>query len=509
MKNNHREPERPLDQPPQILAAVDLGSNSFHMIVSQLRNGELNTIDRLKETIRLGAGLDSSKRLTDKAQSRALECLQRFGERLRDLPQGNVRAVGTNTLRRARNANKFLANAQQALGHPIDIISGIEEARLIYLGIAQTLSTENNRRLAIDIGGGSTECIIGTGTTPIAKESLHVGCISMSTRYFGDGKISSKRIRRAVMAVLQEFEPIQLSFQNLGWDEAVGSSGTFRAVMKVMAAAGWSQNYITQQGLESLLEAMIDAGHVDKLDLPELSDDRRPVFPGGVAIVHAIFKAFKLKRLSVSDGALREGLLYELLGRIFREDTRTQSVNMLAERYHIDSKHALRVNATAQYCLEQISLPKTIDFTIASQRLEWAANLHEIGLDISHSQYHKHGGYILENSELSGFGRQEQKVLAVLVRSHRRKFPLKLSNELSAPWDEFTKTLAIILRLSVLLHRSRSLDAVPDVKLKMNGESLKIDFPKRWLAQHPLTQADLDQEAEYLEKTGFQLRYES
>lgn len=496
-------------KPPDLIAAVDLGSNSFHMIVSKLRDGELHTIDRLKETVRLAAGLDDMGRLTEQAQTDALECLERFGERLRDIPDDSIRAVGTNTLRRARNAAEFLIEAERALGHTIDIISGVEEARLIYLGVARTLSSDSKRRLVMDIGGGSTEFIIGSGSKPITKESLHMGCVSMSNRQFPKGKISNKRFQRATVLALQEIEPIQLSFRNLGWDEAVGSSGTLRTVVRVLNSTGWSKNGITLDGLEQLVQAMLEAGHIDNLDLPELNADRKPVFAGGVAIVYAAFKSLQIERLKVSNGALREGLLYDLLGRIFREDTRANSVDRLAERYHIDFKHASLVAATARYCLDQVSLPDGLDRAIAVQRLEWAAMIHEIGQDISQSQYHKHGAYVLENADLAGFGRQEQKVIAILVRTHRRKFQLKLFESLSAPWNEAVITLAIVLRLSVVLHRSRSIDALPDFELALEKQSLKITFPKDWLEQHRLTHADLDQEAAYLADAGIGLEWVS
>lgn len=498
-----------MNRTPELVAAVDLGSNSFHMKVSRLRQGELHTVDRLREMIRLAAGLDLSKNLTNNAQTRALECLERFGERLRGMPPGTVRAVGTNTLRSAQNSSQFLDKAERALGHPIDIISAIEEARLIYLGVAHSLWSDNKRRLVIDIGGGSTEFIIGTGTMPITKESIYMGCVSMSCSFFADGKITNKRFKQAVISALRELEPYQRAFQGMGWDEAVGASGTLRSVNKVLNATGWCKNGITLDGLEQLVEVITEVDHAEKLDLPELKPDRKIVFPGGVAIAYAAFKALQIKRMTVSDGALREGLLYDLLGRIFHEDTRSNSVKLIADRYHVDLEHASRVNATAQYCLTQISLPQTVEKTVASQWLEWASQLHEIGHDIAHSQYQKHGAYVLEHADLPGFGQHEQKLLALLVRAHRRKFPLKIFNQLAPPLTKAAVVLALMLRLAVLLHRSRSRNPLPEFSLEIDDCSVQLKFPENWLEDHPLTRADLELEADYLYAVEIQLRFDS
>lgn len=492
---------------PELVAAVDLGSNSFHMKVSRLRNGELHTVDRLREVVRLAAGLDSSKNLTKQAQNTAMECLERFGERLRDMSVGSVRAVGTNTLRSARNSAQFLIQAEQALGHPIDIISGVEEARLIYLGVAHSLSSDGKSRLVIDIGGGSTEFIIGTGTTPIRKESLHMGCVSMSVSQFAGGEITNKRFNQALILARQELEPFKRGFQRVGWDDAVGASGTLRSIRKVLEASG-SNDGITLSGLEYLVDTIKKTNHVEELDLPSLDPDRKVIFPGGVVIAYAAFKELGIKRMLVSDGALREGLLYELLGRIFHEDTRSNTVKMLADRYHVDLPHAFHVNATAQFFLTQISLPRNVEKTTVSQWIEWATQLHEIGRDIAHSQYHKHGAYILEHADMPGFGQQEQKLLAYLVRAHRRKFPLKLFSQLPPPLDKLARNLSIILRLAVLLRRSRSPDTLPDLRLEIDNDAVTIKFPKSWLDEHPLTQADLGQEAIYLNSVGINYRFD-
>ncbi len=492
---------------PEIVAAVDLGSNSFHMIVAKLNDGQLQTIDRMKEMVRLAAGLDQNKRIKQDVQTRALDCLERFGQRVRELPLGSVRAVGTNTLRSAHESADFLQNAEIALGHPIEIISGIEEARLIYLGVARSLAAVELRRLVMDIGGGSTEFIIGSGSTPLQKESLHMGCVSMSRSHFSDGKISSKRMKRAILAANQELEPIIPAFSKSQWQHAVGASGTLRAINKVLDATNWSNNGITLDGLERLLEAVIDAGHTDHLDLPELSENRREVFPGGVAITYSTFKSLGIESMRVSDGALREGLLYDLMGRIYHEDVRELSVRALAERYHYDHEHADRIIKTIEYCLDQIELPIDLIRKTALQWLDWAVRLHEIGIAIAHSHHQKHAAYIIEHADIAGFSRQDQKLLATLVRIHRRKYVSKLLDELAPPWNTAAKNLSIILRLAILLHRSRHTDSIPKFKLNLDKKGLDIRFEKNWLDSNPLTQADLEQEASYLEAAGFGLQF--
>lgn len=496
-----------IKKPPELVAAVDLGSNSFHMIVAKLGNGQLSIVDRLREMVRLAAGLDESSFLSEEAQQRALACLERFGQRLRDMPPHSVRAVGTNTLRRARNADEFLVRAERALGHPIDIVSGIEEARLIYLGVAHSLASDGKRRLVIDIGGGSTEFIIGTGTTPLRKESLQIGCVSMSHRYFGDGKITNKRFKKAVINAQQELEPFETIFQKSCWEEAVGASGTLRAIDKVLRATGWSKEGITLEGLTRLADAIIEAGQIDKIRLPDLSPERYPIFPGGLAIIYASFIILGIGQMKVSEGALREGLLYDLLGRLYHEDSRSHSVKTLAHRYHVDLDHAERIIETVKACLDQIHPIEPFDKDTAIQWLEWAAQLHEIGLDIAHHQYHKHSAYIIEHADLAGFSQQDQKLLATLVRAHRRKFPLKLFNELAHPWKAAALPLAIILRLAVLLHRGRHAEPLPHFEFCIEENRIALKFPIGWLENHPLTQADLEQEAAYLEATGFNLTF--
>jgi exopolyphosphatase/guanosine-5'-triphosphate,3'-diphosphate pyrophosphatase len=496
------------NQQPEIVAAVDLGSNSFHMIVCSLNNGIPQTIDRLREMVRLASGLDSNNILNESTQNRALACLERFGQRIRHFPPGSVRIVGTNTLRTAKNASQFLLKAEQALNHPIHIISGIEEARLIYLGVAYSLSSNANLRLVMDIGGGSTEYIIGTGETPKEKESLHMGCVSVSNAFFKDGRLSKDAFIQATLFAEQKLEPFQRKFQCNNWDEAIGASGSLRSIAKVLQATNWSNNGITRQGLEKLVAHLNQCNHVNELNLPELNPERLPVFPGGVAIVHATFKSLGIEQMTVADGALREGLIQDLLGRIYNHDMRSATVQAVADRYRIDQKHATRIKQTIKVILKQLCANYSwANDENCTQFLDWAADLHEIGIDIAHSQYHKHSAYIIENADLAGFSNQDQILLASIIRSHRRKFSLALFNDLPSPWNVYAPYLTLVLRLAVLLHRNRHEHKLPDFKIALIKTKISLQFPNAWLTQSPLTHADLIQEADHLKSAGLKLEF--
>ncbi|MFZ2171212.1 MAG: exopolyphosphatase [Methylococcaceae bacterium] len=495
-------------KPPETVAAVDLGSNSFHMIVCSLNNGNLQTIDRLKEMVRLASGLDENNVLDEYTQNRALACLERFGQRIRNFPPGSVRIVGTNTLRTAKNAGQFLIKAEQALNHPIHIISGIEEARLIYLGVAYSLSSNANLRLVMDIGGGSTEYIIGTGDTPKDKESLHMGCVSVSNTFFKDGRLSRRAFNQATLFAEQKLEPFQRKFQRNNWDEAIGASGSLRAIAKVLQAKNWSNNGITWDGLEKLVAHLNECNHINELNLPELDSERLPVFTGGLAIVHATFKSLGIEQMTVADGALREGLIQDLLGRIYDHDMRFATVQSMTDRYHTDKKHAARIKQTLSIMLKQLSDNCSwANDENSTQFLNWAADLHEIGIDIAHSQYHKHGAYIIENGDLAGFSKQDQILLATIIRLHRRKFHRAFFEELTSPWDTHAPYLTLILRLAVLLHRNRHEHELPNFRIEIIKSRIQLQFPEDWLNQSPLTHADLILEADYLKSAGFKLEF--
>ena len=494
---------------PRMIAAVDLGSNSFHLKVASVQNNSLKIIDRMREMVRLGGGLDDKQRLTAEVQTRALECLGRFGERLRGIPSENVRIVGTNTLRKARNSRTFIGAWEAALGHPIEIISGIEEARLIYQGVAHSLAADDDQeRLVVDIGGGSSEIIIGRGFKPMYLESLYMGCVSMSKRYFGKGVINTNTFRKAQLSALVELEPIMLRYRKIGWSEAIGASGTIRAAARLTHDQGWCPpGSITASGLKKLTALLCEIGVVSGMsELPGMDPERAPVLPGGIAILQSIFEALEIESMQISDGALREGLLYDLLGRLQHADVRSLSVSALAKRYHTDSAHSELVGNTALMLYRQIAGPWKLEAGIWELLLGWSAQLCEVGLDIAHNQYHKHGAYIVEYSDLAGFSRHEQLCLSILVRAHRRKFPEALIATLPEPYCQSVEKLAILLRLAVLLHRSRTNDLPADLHLKIRKKKeLVLQFPSGWLTQHQLLQADLLQEAEYLRSSQFAL----
>ncbi len=492
---------------PTTIAAIDLGSNSFHMLVARVEQGSFRVVDRMRGMIRLAAGLDADNLLGDKAIARALTCLEQFGERVRDLPRAAVRVVGTNTLRKARNAADFIARGEFALGHSIDIISGHEEARLIYLGVSHGLEDEADIRLVVDIGGGSTEFILGRRFDPLHMESLHMGCVSHSALYFPDGVINPATMRAAEIAARLELEPLETSFRRIGWQSEIGASGSIIAIRDVISALGFSQEGVTPPALTRLKQVMFELGRVERLNLPGLSDERRPVFAGGVAILAAIFDALGLQRLRVSQSALREGLLYDLLGRIHQEDVRERTVADLITRYQIDSVQGERVDATAQMLLSQCPAEWNLAGDEQRRLLRWAALLHEIGLAISHSQYQKHGDYLLSNLDMPGFARGEQRRLATLVRNHRRKVAVPEIHQLPAGQVEQVLRLSFVLRLAFVLHRRRSDEALPDIELSVDGDTVKLRFPADWLNAYPLTRADLEQEALYLKPTGFKLKF--
>jgi exopolyphosphatase/guanosine-5'-triphosphate,3'-diphosphate pyrophosphatase len=494
------------DEVPATIAAVDLGSNSFHMVVAETAHGRFKIVDRMRAMVRLAAGLGENNRIDDDAIKRGLGCLQQFAERLRDLDDGSVRVVGTNTLRQARNGRDFQAQAEATLGFPIDVISGREEARLIYLGVSHGLEDESDLRLVIDIGGGSTELILGRHFDPLIMESLHMGCVGMSNVYFSDGVITQERLRAAELNTQQELEPIESLYRDSGWQSVIGASGTNVAIRDVITACGWSKDGITRESLEKLREFVRAAGHVNELDLQGLSDERRAVFPGGVAILSGIFQTFGIDHMRVSSSALREGLLYDLLGRIHHEDVRDQTVEALIDRYAVDRGQSHRVFITAKALWEQIAQPWNIADEDLKQLLRWASSLHEIGSAIAHSQYHKHGSYLLAHLDMPGFSRGEQRRLAVLVRAHRRKFPLTEFETLSETTRKKTEKLSVLLRLAVVLHRRRSAATVPEVKIRVEEDKIRLRFPPDWLEDNQLTTADLEQESAYLRTAGYRLK---
>jgi exopolyphosphatase/guanosine-5'-triphosphate,3'-diphosphate pyrophosphatase len=480
------------------LAAVDLGSNSFRLEVARVVDDQIYPLDSLREPVRLAAGLTPNKRLTEEAQQTALAALARFGERVRDLPPEAVRAVGTNTLRVAKNAPEFLARAQQVLGFPIEVVAGREEARLIYLGVSHSLPLTGDKRMVVDIGGGSTEFIIGSGFRPRRLESLYMGCVSWTLRYFPNGRISKPALKQAELAARVELETIARDFSAGHWKEAVGSSGTARSMGDVMQARGWSDGSITAEGLERLRGALLKAGDVDKLESTGLRPDRLQVLPGGFAIMSAIFSELDVERMKLATGAMRQGILYDMLGRFHHQDMRDTTVAQFMKRYHVDVRQGRRVETLAVALLRQLSNDLHTDPEYPLHLLSWAARLHEIGLTVAHTGYHKHSAYILTHADMPGFSKMEQAHLSLLVLAHRGTME-KMKGQISSSLD---LAMVMALRLAVLFHRSRSDVRVPALEAHYDGKRFEVSLDPNWLAANPLTATALAEEVREWKKLG-------
>jgi exopolyphosphatase/guanosine-5'-triphosphate,3'-diphosphate pyrophosphatase len=461
---------------------------------------QLYMLDGLREAVRLASGLGEDKRLDHAAQLRALSCLQKFGERLRGLPREAVRAVGTNSLRVAKNAPEFLKQAEAALGFPIEVIAGREEARLIYLGVAQGLPKTEERRMVMDIGGGSTEFIIGQGLQPSHLESLYMGCVSFSSRYFPDGKIVKSNLKQAEFAARNELQTIVAAYSRAHWDVALGSSGSARVICDILEQNGYSDRGITRDGLEKLRAYLLKAGDVNKLELQGLKLDRIPVLPGGFAIMYAVFCELGIDKMQPAIGALREGVLYDLLGRFTYNDMREATVQQFMRRYHVATKQAERVGNLAEKLAKQFLNGKADGESM--RYLQWAANLHEIGISVAHSGYHKHSAYILANADMPGFSKKEQNRLSLLTLAHRGSLE-KLRTQLFEMHD-LAQVMA--LRLATLFYRNRSGVELPEMKGRFSGTKFYLSLGTGWLAQNPLTETALQEEAKQWKILGISVQ---
>lgn len=490
----HRQP---------LLAAIDLGSNSFRLQVARVENDQLYMLDGLREAVRLASGITEDRHLDQASQKRALECLQRFGERLRELPREAVRAVGTNSLRVAKNAPEFLKQAEAALGFPIEVIAGREEARLIYLGVAQGLPQDEERRLVMDIGGGSTEFIIGEGLKPLHLESLYMGCVSYSARFFPDGKVSKSSLKQAEVAARNELQAIISEYAKGRWSVALGSSGTARVLSDVLEQNGYSSAGITREGLERLRAKLLEVGDVAKLDLPGMKADRVPVFAGGFAIMYAAFCELGIEHMRPALGALREGVLYDLLGRFTHNDMREATVQQFKRRYHIDHAQSERVRALAANLAQQFADDHADEEEM--QLLDWACELHEIGISVAHNGYHKHSAYILANADMPGFSRKAQQCLSLLALAHRGKLE-KVQAQLTE-WQVTAKVMAI--RLATLFYRNRSDVALPKLQGQFSGSKFHLRLGGDWLEQNPLTETALQAEAKLWKSVGISLQVDA
>lgn len=487
----------------RLLAAVDLGSNSFHMVIARVEHGEVRPVERLAETVQLAAGLKDGL-LSDDAIARGLACLAGFRQALNILKPDLVRVVGTNSLRVAKNARDFRRAAESIMGHPLEVISGREEARLVYLGVAHTMADDASR-LVVDIGGGSTEFIIGERFEARLMESLHMGCVSYGERFFPNGEITRKNFDNAYFAAYSEVLNIRAEFIRQGWKGAVGSSGTLRSLESVIAAQGWASSGINADNLQKLRKLIFRYPSFRELcKLAGLPERRRNVFASGLAITCAFFDALGIREMTTSTGALREGIIYDIVGRLSHEDVRERSVNALMQRHGVDENNARKVEETARYLFGSVRESWHLDDSDLDM-LVWACRLHEVGLSISHSGFHKHGQYLVENSDLPGFSKAEQIALGLLIRGHRQKFPIDEIETNANGHSEQLEHLCLILRLAVLFKYVALVEDTFPFQLQVDNKNLTIIYPVGWLQSHPLTRFALEREKNLLAKKGIQL----
>jgi exopolyphosphatase/guanosine-5'-triphosphate,3'-diphosphate pyrophosphatase len=486
------------------LAAVDLGSNSFHLQIGRVVEGQIYPLDAVREVVRLGGGLTAEKRIDRATQAAALDALAKFAERLRGFPRQAVRCVGTNALRVAKNSPQFLREARAVLGFPIEVISGREEARLIYVGVAHALpptAPAERRRLVFDVGGGSTEFIVGSGFEPQLTESLYMGCVSFSLRYFPDGKIDKGHMKAAELAARQELASIVRRYRETGWDEAVASSGTARSVENILRENGFVSEGITREALDRLRTLLLKAEKADPDRIPGLRPNRAPVLPGGVAILGAIFDELGLEAVKVSEAALRHGVLYDLLGRVQHRDMREATVTQFMRRYHVDAAQAERVTNLSLKIYDALQPGADREDDPDRTMLAWAARLAEIGLSIAHAQYHKHSAYVLSNADMPGFSRMEQVRLARVVLAHRGKLGKMHDAGLEGPdWK-----LVFALRTASLILRNRRDAPLPFLRVAADAGGFAIDLPQSWLDENALSSDALEGESQQWKAVGMKL----
>ncbi|MGL5294159.1 MAG: exopolyphosphatase [Aeromonas sp.] len=487
-----------------LYAAVDLGSNSFHMVIAHLSEGRFRLIDRIKQRVRLAEGMDEQKRMSPAAMARGLACLSLFAERLGTINPDQIRIAGTYTLRRASNAHEFISEAAKVLNHPIDIISGQEEARLIYQGVAHTQHLDG-QVLVVDIGGGSTELIIGEGFHHKALTSRKMGCVSFTQHFFSGGKLSEKNINDAVLEAQHQLSPIIHQYQQLGWQRCLGSSGSIRCVRDVLKNEGWSDGRITLAGLERLKNVMIERKWVDNLKFAGLSEERQEVFAAAVAILLGLFTSLPIERLDYSDGALREGLLYEFEARLQHHDIRERTAQALCTHYRMDDKQANAVEHSVLALFDALQAPWQMEMAPYRAILGWAARLHEIGLAINYSGFHRHSAYILQHTDLPGFNQDDQTLLAAFVRFQRKG--LKLAELPSLPNHNPQTVLRCIriLRLAVVAHHKRQAHLLPQWQVDAQGDRLQVHLPASWCTQNRLLLQNLVKEQRYCQEQGWPL----
>ena len=495
------------DTPDALLAAIDLGSNSFHLMIAKSDFGELRPVQALAEKVQLGE-TSSTAMLTPGAIDRGLACLERFKQLIDSTAPAKLRIVGTNALRRAKNRQDFIEPAEQILGAPIDVIYGREEARLIYLGVAHTLSDDEDTRLVVDIGGGSTEFILGERFEPLRLESLQMGCVSYGEAFFPDGKITKERFDAAYHRARIEVSHIRRNYHSGSWKEAVGSSGTLRAIETIITTEGHHEGGIDRAALGELKKQLLTFSHIDEINLEGLSESRKSVVTAGLAITMGIFDGLQIPLMRTSTGALREGVIYDLIGRFSHEDVRNRSVSAMQQRYSVDQRIAdlvtQRVTILAEATKEHWGL-QVDDIEL----LKWAGALHEIGVAISQKNYSQHSAYLVLNTDLPGFAQQDQEVMATLITGLKGKPRSELLDGVAKRKRRSVARMMVLLRLAVMLKHVEALEEIPDLSVSADESSLTLAFPQSWGEGHPLTVWEIEQSGAAMEKLGVTVQLEA
>jgi exopolyphosphatase/guanosine-5'-triphosphate,3'-diphosphate pyrophosphatase len=490
------------------VAALDMGSNSFHLVVARIVAGSVQILHRVKQKVRLGDGLGTDGALSEEAMQRGLDTLKVIAESLQGFEPECVRVVATHALRKASNAKAFLNAAKKIFPFPIEVISGAEEARLIYQGVAHT-NHQEGQRLVVDIGGGSTEFIIGEGFDTKVLRSLQMGCVSYTNRYFKQGELKPKAFNKAITSAQQELEMIDKKYKQIGWNTCIGTSGTIKIIIELATQLDSTnrENHVCLTDLLTLMDLCCAAGNSKDLQIQGLTDDRRPVFAAGLAILIAIFKSLDIQEMEYSQDALREGLLYEMEEHLTYPDIRQRSAESLATRYDVDVEQAKRVLSTTMALHQQCKKAWKIDNKELKNMLAWSALLHEVGLQINTRGIQRHSGYILQNIELPGFGQEQQNLLATLTRFYRKKIKVAEIPEFTLLAQDQVYRLIALLRLGVLLNIKRQDDILPEFSVKAEGDKLHMQFPDEWLEQKPVFSADIERESDYIKELGLKLSY--
>ncbi len=488
----------------KLVATLDLGSNSFHMLIARVEGDKIYRLDSLKESVRLRAALEADGSISDAGQTRALQCLERFAQRMRGLDPHYIRVVGTNTLRRAKKIRTFLERMEAILPVPVDVIGGSEEARLIYRGVAPHLPKDQRTNLVLDIGGSSTELILGVGLEPKSKESRPMGCVAYTLEYFPKLVPTKRAFNQAVLSARGELERYQREYGVGAWDRAVGASGTIKAIAQIQKQVAPDSADITREGMDRIFERLPWNKALTAESLPGLKEDRVPVFLGGFAVLYGLFQSLGIEQMQVSPYSLREGVLYDLLGRDQNEDKREETVRHLQEIYSVDRLQAERVEKAALSCFHQVEGHLTHRRDVAHQVLAWSARLHELGLVIAHTGYHKHGAYIITNGDMDGFSQVEQGLLGFLVVNHRKRLKTDLLQyEKQLDWP-----LVFVLRLATIFNRERIDFVMPKLRIDWGKPDIRLTLEAGWLNDRPLTRYDLQIEQGYWRRIGYKLSIE-